>query len=133
MNEPTAEAPTVPPLKDELPQNVRVLGFTSLCNDIASEMVYPLLPSFLINDLGGNPVHLGLIEGAADSTSSLLKLWSGARSDRAGRRKGFVLIGYGLAVLTRPLLSVLTAPWQLLLARTTDRIGKGIRTSPRDA
>lgn len=80
-----------------LPRNVKLLGLASLLNDIASEMAYPLLPAFLIGVLGGNRVHLGLIEGVAESTASLLKLWSGGRSDRAGRRKGFVVFGYALA------------------------------------
>jgi MFS family permease len=83
--------------------------------------------------LGGNRFHLGVIEGAADSVSSLLKLWAGGRSDVAGRRKAFVVAGYALAACTRPVLAVVTAPWQLFLVRFGDRIGKGIRTSPRDA
>src|SRR5207237_1346786 len=115
------------------PRNVKVLGGASLLNDVASEMVYPLLPAFLLTTLGGNRFQLGLIEGAADSAASVLKLWSGAWSDRAGRRKGFVLLGYALAAVARTLTGLLTAPWQLLLTRVGDRVGKGIRTSPRDA
>jgi MFS family permease len=118
---------------DTLPRNVRVLGFTSLLNDIASEMIYPLMPQFLIAVLGGNKLELGVIEGVADSTASLLKLWSGAWSDRAGRRKGFVVSGYALAALSRPLIGLATAPWHLFAARTADRFGKGIRSAPRDA
>ena len=116
-----------------LPRNVKVLGGTSLLNDTASEMIFPLLPNFLLTVLGGNLFYLGMIEGAADSVASLLKLWSGGRSDQASRRKGFVLFGYSLAVLTRPLIGVIVAPWQLFLVRFGDRIGKGVRTSPRDA
>lgn len=116
-----------------LPRTVKVLGGVSLVNDIASEMIYPLLPVFLIQVLGGNRFHLGLIEGIGESVSSLVKLWSGGRSDRTGGRKGFILFGYGLAVLTRPLTALLTAPWQLFAVRLSDRIGKGIRTAPRDA
>ncbi|MGE5756784.1 MAG: MFS transporter, partial [Planctomycetaceae bacterium] len=78
-------------------------------------------------------VHLGLIEGVADSVSSLLKLWSGGWSDRVGRRKGFVVFGYALATLARPLIGLAVAPWQVFAARTADRVGKGLRTSPRDA
>jgi len=74
-----------------------------------------------------------VIEGAADSVSSLLKLWSGGRSDQAGRRKGFAIFGYSLAAVTRPIIGVIVAPWQLFLVRFSDRIGKGVRTSPRDA
>jgi MFS family permease len=102
-------------------------------NDVASEMVYPLMPQFLITALGGNRFHLGVIEGVADSISSLLKLWSGARSDRAERRKGFVVVGYSLATCARPIIAAVTAPWQLFIARVADRVGKGIRTAPRDA
>jgi MFS family permease len=116
-----------------LPRNVKLLGLASLLNDVASEMVFPLMPQFLIAVLGGNRFHLGIIEGVADSVSSLLKLWSGAWSDRAGRRKDFVVFGYALAALARPLTGLVTAPWQLFVVRTADRIGKGIRTSPRDA
>jgi MFS family permease len=116
-----------------LPRNVKLLGLASLINDIASEMSYPLLPLFLIATMGGNRAQLGLIEGMADSAASLLKLWSGGWSDRAGRRKGFVVFGYALAALARPLLGLATAPWQMFAVRVADRIGKGVRTSPRDA
>ncbi|MCI0681479.1 MAG: MFS transporter [Gemmataceae bacterium] len=130
MNPPaTAAAGPAPPL----PRNVKVLGGVSLVNDIASEMIYPLLPGFLLTVLAGNKFHLGVIEGAADSVASFLKLWSGGRSDQAGRRKGFVLFGYSLAVLTRPVIGVIVAPWQLFVIRISDRIGKGVRTAPRDA
>jgi MFS family permease len=127
--DPQTESATTP----GLPRNVKVLGGASLLNDIASEMIYPLLPEFLFTVLGGNKMHLGVIEGVADSASSILKLYSGGWSDRAGRRKGFVLFGYGLACLARPVISVLTAPWQLFVVRLADRAGKGVRTSPRDA
>jgi len=116
-----------------LPRNVKVLGLTSLLNDTASEMIFPLLPNFLLTILGGNRFYLGVIEGAADSVASLLKLWSGGRSDQASRRKGFILFGYSLAAIARPLIGVIVAPWQLFLVRFGDRIGKGVRTSPRDA
>src|SRR5205085_309630 len=123
-------SPSSPP---SLPRNVKVLGLASLLNDVASEMIFPLLPDFLLTVLGGNRFSLGVIEGAADSAASLLKLWSGGRSDRAGRRKGFVLFGYSLAALARPLIGAAVAPWQVFAVRVTDRIGKGVRTSPRDA
>ncbi len=116
-----------------LPLNVKLLGTVSLLNDIASEMIYPLMPQFLLTVLGGNRFHLGIIEGAADSVSSLLKLWSGAWSDRAGRRKNFVVLGYLLTAICRPVIGIVTTPWHLFAVRTADRIGKGIRTSPRDA
>jgi hypothetical protein len=117
----------------ELPWNVKVLGAASLLNDVASEMVFPLLPQFLLSVLGGNRFHLGIIEGVADSVSSLLKLWSGAWSDRAGQRKSFVVAGYLLAAFARPFIGLASAPWHVFAARSMDRIGKGIRTSPRDA
>ncbi len=119
--------------RPSLPRNVKLLGWASCLNDIASEMIFPLLPQFLITVLGGNRFHLGIIEGFADSASSLLKLGSGAWSDRVAKRKGFVIFGYALAALSRPLIGVITAPWQLFFVRTADRVGKGIRTSPRDA
>jgi MFS family permease len=110
-----------------------LLGWTSFLNDVASEMIYPLLPQFLITVLGGNRFHLGIIEGAADSVASLNKLWAGAWSDRAGKRKPFILFGYSVATISRPLVGLVTAPWQLFVVRICDRIGKGVRTSPRDA
>ena len=119
--------------KPVLPGNVRILGAASLLNDVASEMIFPLLPGFLLTLAAGNKFYLGIIEGLADSVASLLKLWSGAWSDRAGRRKGFVVLGYSLAALIRPWVGVISATWQLALIRVGDRIGKGIRTSPRDA
>jgi MFS family permease len=116
-----------------LPRNVKVLGWASLLNDVASEMIYPLLSTFLINVLGGTTTWLGIIDGTAESISSFVKLWSGGRSDRGGRRKGFVLFGYGIANLARPLTGIIAFPWQLFGVRVADRIGKGVRTPPRDA
>jgi MFS family permease len=116
-----------------LPRNVKLLGWASLLNDVASEMIFPLLPQFLISVLGGNRFWLGVIEGAADSVGSLVKLWSGGRSDRGGRRKRFVVFGYALAAIARPVTGLIALPWQLFGVRIADRIGKGVRTSPRDA
>lgn len=129
-NRPETSAVAPPP---SLPRNVKLLGAASLLNDIASEMIFPLMPEFLLTVLGGNRFHLGIIEGIADTLASLLKLWSGAWSDRAGRRKGFVVVGYLLAAFARPLIGLATVPWHLFAVRAADRIGKGIRTSPRDA
>jgi MFS family permease len=112
---------------------VKVLGLASLLNDVASEMIFPLLPTFLLTVLESGRAFLGFIEGAADSVASLLKLWSGGKSDQAGRRKSFVLFGYSLPAITRPLIGVVFAPWQLFALRVGDRIGKGVRTAPRDA
>ncbi len=129
---PRSSAPASPPFQ-RLPRNVKVVGGASLLNDIASEMIFPLLPNFLLTVLLGNRFYLGVIEGMADSVASFLKLWSGGRSDQAGRRKGFVVFGYSQAAVARPLIGVTVAPWQLLILRVGDRIGKGVRTSPRDA
>ena len=123
----------MPEDRPPLHRNVKLLGWASCLNDIASEMIYPLLPQFLITVLGGNRFYLGIIEGVAESGASLLKLWSGAWTDRAGRRRGFVIIGYAMAAVARPLVGLVLVPWQLFVVRTGDRIGKGIRTSPRDA
>lgn len=130
MNE---EASKKEPSIAKLPANVKVLGLASLLNDIASEMIFPLMPVFLLSLPGGSKTYLGLIEGVADSVASLLKLWSGAWSDRARWRKGFVVFGYGVTALVRPLSGMALAPWQLFAIRISDRIGKGVRTSPRDA
>lgn len=118
---------------EKLPRNVRILGWTSFLNDVASEMIYPLLPQFLIMVLGGNKFHLGIIEGTAESIASFNKLWAGAWSDRSGKRKSFILFGYSVAAIARPLIGLVTAPWQVFAVRIGDRIGKGVRTSPRDA
>lgn len=121
------------PKSSSLPRNVKLLGWASFFNDVASEVIYPLMPQFLIGVLGGNRFLLGLIEGVAESTGSLLKLWSGSWSDRAGSRKPFVVGGYTVAALARPAIGIVAAPWQLFAARIVDRVGKGVRTSPRDA
>lgn len=118
---------------ERLPRNVFLLGCISLLNDIATEMVFPLLPTFLIGVLGGTKTQLGLMDGIGETISSLLKLWSGAWSDTAGRRKGFVVFGYGLSAAARPLIALAQAPWHLLTLKSLDRVGKGIRTAPRDA
>src|SRR6516165_8757974 len=119
-----SSSPPTTASRQALPRNVKVLGLASLLNDIASEMIFPLLPNFLLTVLPGNRLYLGVIEGAADSVASLLKLWSGGKSDQAGRRKGFVVVGYSLAAVARPLIGVVALPWQLLVLRVGDRIGK---------
>lgn len=119
--------------KAALPRSVKIVGLASLLNDTASEMIYPLLPHFLLDVLLGNRFYLGVIEGIADSVASFVKLWSGDQSDQAGRRKGFIVFGYCVPSLVRPVIGLTTAPWQLFAIRVLDRIGKGIRSSPRDA
>jgi len=116
-----------------LPRNVLALSFVSLLNDTSSEIIYPLLPAFLALSLGASPFAIGLIEGFAESVASLLKLFSGYLSDRFGKRKLPVLLGYSLAAMTRPFLGFVTSWPQVLVVRMTDRVGKGIRGAPRDA
>ena len=124
------------PLPTETPRlgrNVVALGVVSLFTDLSSEMIYPLLPVFLSTVLGASASFVGAIEGAAESTAALLKLASGWWSDRVTRRKPLVVAGYGLASLVRPLVAAAQSATQVLLIRVADRVGKGIRTSPRDA
>jgi len=116
-----------------IPKGVVVLGWVSLLTDTAAEMIYPLLPDFLTRVLGASYAALGLIEGVAESAASLTKVLSGWWSDRTGRRKPLVVAGYTLAGVARPLVAIATAWWQVLAIRFTDRVGKGLRTSPRDA
>jgi MFS family permease len=113
--------------------NVLILGLVSFFTDVSSEMIYPLLPLFLTGVLGAGPAFLGAIEGVAESTASLLKLFSGLLSDRLRGRKRLVLLGYSLSALMRPLIGFATSPLMVLLIRTGDRVGKGVRTAPRDA
>jgi MFS family permease len=116
-----------------LPRTVIALGVVSLCTDFSSEMIYPLLPLFLSSVLGAGAVALGVIEGVAEAAASLLKVASGLWTDRTGRRRPWMLGGYGLAGVVRPLIG-LAAVWPAVLAlRFIDRVGKGLRTSPRDA
>ncbi|MGK0618321.1 MFS transporter [Meiothermus cerbereus] len=117
----------------KLPREVYVLGAVSLFTDIASEMVYPLLPLFLTGVLGASTTVVGLVEGIAEATASLFKVAGGRISDRMAARKPLILLGYGFPALLRPVLAVAMAPWQVLAYRFLDRVGKGLRTAPRDA
>ncbi len=110
-----------------------VLGLVSFLTDASSDMIYPVLPLFLSDVLGSSTLFIGLIEGVAESTASILKIFSGWLSDKLGKRKFLVGLGYGLSSLGKPILSVVTAGWHVLLLRFADRFGKGVRTSPRDA
>jgi MFS family permease len=120
-------------VSSRIPRNVLVLGVVSFLTDASSDMIYPILPLFLSQVLGSSMVFIGLIEGVAESTASILKIFSGWLSDRLGKRKFLVGTGYSLAAVAKPILSVTTAGWQVLGLRFVDRLGKGIRTSPRDA
>ncbi|MCC7182588.1 MAG: MFS transporter [Rhodocyclaceae bacterium] len=116
-----------------LPRGVVALGFVSLFMDLSSEMIHSLLPLFLVSVLGASALSVGLIEGIAEATAALAKLVSGMWSDRIGRRKPLLLLGYGMAALTKPLFPLASGVGAVLLARFLDRIGKGLRGAPRDA
>jgi len=115
----------------QLPRVVIALGIVSLFNDTAGDMINPLLPAFVAS-VGGGPEALGLIEGVADAAASLLQLASGYLVDRMGRLKAVTMVGFSITAVARPFLALASAPWQILLARFGDRLGKGIRGAPRD-
>jgi len=119
--------------KSRIGRTVKVLGLVSLFTDASSEMIYTLMPLFLTTVLGAGPAFLGVIEGIAEGTASVLKGFSGYISDRIKKRKALILAGYGLSAFTKPFFAAATAAWQVLVVRFVDRVGKGIRTAPRDA
>jgi len=112
--------------------NVLVLGIVSLLTDMSSEMIYPIMPMFL-TAIGASGLVIGLIEGASETTASLIKVFSGWYSDRYRRRKPFILAGYGSSSAVKPVLYLATAPWHVLGLKVMERVGKGIRSAPRDA
>ncbi|MFN0025116.1 MAG: MFS transporter [Parvularculaceae bacterium] len=116
-----------------LPRTVWALGFVSMFMDVSSEMIHALLPLFLTTTLGASVALVGLIDGVAESTASISKIFSGYISDRLGRRKPLILLGYGLGALSKPLFALAGAPSVVFGARFADRIGKGLRGAPRDA
>lgn len=115
-----------------LPRDVRALGTASFFQDVASEMVYPLLPGFLVA-LGGGPALLGVMESAAEAVLAFVKRAAGEWSDRVGKRKAFVVAGYGFSALLRPVLALAAVPAHVITLRGADRLAKGLRTAPRDA
>src|SRR3954463_13546944 len=123
----------MPDAPKEIGRNVYALSAVSFFTDASSEMIYPLLPVFLTTVLGASAGSRGIIEGAAETTSALLKLVSGWWSDRVSRRKPLIAFGYGLASTVRPLIAVAQSASQVLAIRLVDRVGKGIRGAPRDA
>ncbi|SBT04447.1 Major facilitator superfamily MFS_1 [Candidatus Propionivibrio aalborgensis] len=116
-----------------IPAGVWVLGFVSLLMDVSSEMIHSLLPMFMVTTLGASALMVGLIEGLAESTALIVKVFSGALSDYLGKRKGLAVFGYALGTLTKPLFAVAASTGVVLTARLLDRIGKGVRGAPRDA
>jgi MFS family permease len=121
------------PANEALPREVRSLGLVSLLTDASSEMIYPLLPSFVTGTLRAGPAVLGTIEGLAEATAALLKLASGRLADRLPRRKPLVVAGYALSSLVRPLVALASSAGHVLAIRLLDRAGKGVRSPPRDA
>src|SRR6187200_352209 len=114
-----------------VPRGVWLLGFVSMLMDISSEMIHSLLPLYLTVGLGASALTVGIIEGIAESTALIVKVFSGALSDRWQKRKSITAFGYGLAALSKPLFALATGPWLVFTARFLDRIGKGIRGAPR--
>jgi MFS family permease len=129
----SSESPHTNAERLRIPRTIWALGFVSLFMDLSSELVHSLLPVFLITTLGASALTVGVIEGVAESTAMLVKIFSGAISDFIGRRKGLLLLGYGLAALTKPLFPMAHSVEVVFTARLLDRIGKGIRGAPRDA
>ena len=116
-----------------LPRQVKLFGAVSLLNDFASEMIYPLLPAFVTGVLGAGPQALGALDGAAEFAAAFVKLGAGRLADRAPLRGPLIVVGYFIAVVVRPVIAVTGAAWQVIGLRVVDRIGKGLRTPPRDA
>lgn len=119
--------------KPRLPRSIWLLGLVSLFMDVSSEMIHSLLPVFLVSALGASTLTVGFIEGIGEATASISKLFSGWLSDRLGNRKMLVIAGYGLGTLSKPLFALAPSADWVLLARFSDRVGKGIRGAPRDA
>ncbi|MEY4676462.1 MAG: hypothetical protein RLZZ470_969 [Pseudomonadota bacterium] len=126
MTDPTTSKPRIP-------RGIWVLGFVSMLMDISSEMIHSLLPLFLVGSLGISVFVVGLIEGVAEATALIVKIFSGALSDYIGRRKGLAVLGYALGAFTKPLFAIASGAGLIITARLLDRVGKGIRGAPRDA
>jgi MFS family permease len=122
-----------PPRHSRLPAGIWALGFVSLLMDVSSEMIHSLLPVFMVSGLGASMLMVGLVEGAAEATALVIKVFSGAWSDWLGRRKPLALLGYGLGAASKPLFALATCSGMVLAARLIDRVGKGLRGAPRDA
>src|SRR5215212_9198724 len=116
-----------------LPDGIWMLGFVSLLMDLSSELIHSLLPVFMVTVLGTSVLAVGLIEGAAEASALVVKVFSGVLSDYLGKRKPLAVLGYGLAAVSKPLFALAPSAGFVLTARLIDRIGKGIRGAPRDA
>lgn len=127
------ESARVKDLRNQIPAGVWVLGFVSTLMDVSSEMIHSLLPLFLVTTLGASALAVGLIEGVAEATALIVKIFSGVCSDYLGRRKGLAVFGYALGALSKPLFAMASSTGVVLAARFIDRVGKGIRGAPRDA
>jgi MFS family permease len=121
------------PIRTGIPGSVWVLGFVSLLMDVSSELIHSLLPVFMVTVLGTSVLAVGLIEGLAEATALIVKVFSGVLSDWFGKRKPLAVLGYGMAAVSKPLFALATSTGMVLVARLSDRIGKGIRGAPRDA
>lgn len=121
------------PARPAIPRGIWVLGFVSMLMDISSEMVHSLLPMFLVGSLGVSVLVVGLIEGLAEATALIVKVFSGSLSDYLGKRKGLAVLGYALGALSKPLFALSSGAGLVITARLIDRVGKGIRGAPRDA
>ena len=119
--------------KTTIPKSIWALGFVSLLMDVSSELIHSLLPVFLATALGLSTLTIGLIEGTAEATALIVKVFSGAVSDWWGKRKPLALVGYGLGALSKPLFALASSAGLVIAARLIDRVGKGIRGAPRDA
>src|SRR5438874_8013918 len=117
----------------KLPRPVWLLGWVSLATDAATEAIYPLLPFFLTRMLGAGAVSLGVIEGAAEGVNSVLKIFAGRLADRSRAKRPLVLAGYAVSSIARPFIAMTTGWTQVFTVRLLDRVGKGVRTAPRDA
>src|SRR5436309_4066772 len=130
----TKRAPSPEPrAPNRLPRQVKLFGWVSLLNDFASDMIYPLLPAFVTGVLGGGPQALGALDGTAEFAAAFVKLGAGRLADRARLRGRMIVLGYFIAGVVRPVIAVTGAAWQVIGLRVVDRLGKGLRTPPRDA
>lgn len=133
MPHPPSSPPAAPGKRTRLPAGIWMLGLVSLLMDTSSEMIHSLLPLFMVGTLGASALAIGLMEGLAESTALIVKVFSGVLSDYLGKRKALAVLGYGLAAITKPLFAIASSSGIVLAARLLDRVGKGIRGAPRDA